>query len=300
MNGEMPVISVLIPTLNAAKLLPMQLAALHAQTVKIAEIVIIDSQSDDDTCAIATADSLCRVIPIKQADFDHDGTRDEAARTCKGSYLWFLTQDAIPEDERCLEALLEALSDNHVAAAFARQIAPESADRMDQLHHQFNYPPISATRNAKDIPVLQVRAFFMSNTCCLYRRDAYVACGGFQRGLPTNEDMLLTAAFLRNGYKTAYCADACVWHLHHITPGQWYRCSFDQGAVKDIYGQQIDGVRSYGEGRRYVVVLLGQLLREGRLLSAVRFGMICVARLLGDYAGHRHMRYSLRTLLRCT
>jgi hypothetical protein len=42
---------------------------MHRQHIS-REVVIVDSQSEDDTCAIASSIRL-RIIPIKRADFDH-------------------------------------------------------------------------------------------------------------------------------------------------------------------------------------------------------------------------------------
>ena len=293
-------VSVIIPTLNASQWLTGQLLALHKQTVQIAEIVIVDSQSEDHTCALAAADPLCRVLPIRKADFDHGATRDFAARTSHSDYLWFLTQDAVPADDHCLEELLKALAQDDIACAYARQLASQDATRIEQLNRLLNYPPQGSIRSAEDIASLQIRAFFMSNSCCLYRRDIYEACGGFEHDLPTNEDMLMASEFLRRGYRIAYCATARVYHSHRMTLGQWYRRSFDIGAFTRLYAKQLQGVSAMGAGRTYVVHIVKQLLREGRLCSFLHFCVITVARMLGNRAGQRFAGYSERALLQRT
>ena len=299
-NQIQPTISAIIPTFNAAKWLPAQLQALHTQSIALTEIIIVDSQSEDNTCEIAVADPLCRLIRIQRSEFDHGGTRDTAARSCQSDYLWFLTQDAIPVDTQCLQALLNAMQDDSVACAYGCQLASKSASRIEQLTRQFNYPLHSFTRSAKDIPTLQVRAFFLSDTCCLYKRDAYLACGGFCHYLPTNEDMLMAAAFLKEGYQTAYCAEAEVWHSHSMTLGSWYKRCFDIGAFMEMYKKRLYGVQARGEGKKYVITIIGQLFHEGRIISIFRFLSICIARLLGDCAGHRYTRFSPRNILRRT
>lgn len=299
-NERTPTISVLIPVLNAEKWLPDQLQALHAQSVKITEIVIIDSQSEDATCAIAAADPLCRLIHIERAEFDHGGTRDDAARTCQSDYLWFLTQDAIPADPHCLSELIKAVQDEKVACAYGRQMAPKSSGRIDQLNRKANYSSHGFVRSSASIPSLQIRAFFLSNTCCLYKRDLYIRCGGFRHDLPTNEDMLMAATFLHNGYSTAYCAEARVWHIHQMTLKQWYQRSFDIGAFTELFQKELEGVETHGEGKKYSFSIMKQLLREGRILSFFYFGVICAVRLLGDSEGHRYASFSPESILRRT
>lgn len=296
----MPTVSVLIPTLNASEWLPKQLEALNRQSTPITEIVLIDSESEDSTLAIAAADPLCRIMHVKRTDFDHGGTRDKAARTCTSDFIWFLTQDAIPADQHCLGELIKAVADKDVAAAYARQIAAKGASHIEQLNRLTNYPTESFTRSADDIEKLQIRAFFMSNTCCLYKREIYIECGGFRHGLPTNEDLLMAATFLQKGYRTAYCATAWVWHTHNMTLKQWYRRSFDIAAFMDMHKDSLCGVKAMGEGRKYALSIIKRLLKEGHPLSTIHFAIICAARLLGDYDGHRHKSLSQRSILRRT
>ena len=48
-------ISVIIPTLNAGTMIDDLLSALERQTIAPAEIIVVDSSSDDDTQAIVRA-----------------------------------------------------------------------------------------------------------------------------------------------------------------------------------------------------------------------------------------------------
>lgn len=96
-------VSVIVPTLNAERWISRQLDSLLSQTVE-AEIIVIDSGSTDATGSIvrARADRV-RLMEIPREDFDHGGTRDYALRQSAGDFVCFLTQDALPTDERCLE-----------------------------------------------------------------------------------------------------------------------------------------------------------------------------------------------------
>lgn len=296
----MKTVSVLIPTRNAAPWLAEQLAKLHTQTVPISEIVIIDSESEDNTCEIAAADPLCRILSIRKMEFDHGGTRDFAARTCSSDFLWFLTQDAIPVDSHCLEELLKAVDNVDVACAYGRQKASINANKIEKLNRLWNYPERSFIRSAKDIPALQIRAFFLSDTSCLYKRDIYLSCGGFQSFLPSNEDMLMAANFLGHGYRTAYCASSCVWHTHNMSPAQWYRRSFDTAAFIEMFHRELQGVRAQNAGKQYVLFVIKQLISDGHILLLFRFGIICIMRMMGTYDGRRYTNFSLRSVLKRT
>jgi rhamnosyltransferase len=212
----------------------------------------------------------------------------------------FLTQDAIPTEANCLEELIKAVQDDDIACAYGRQIAPKDATRIEVLSRQINYPSISFVRSAKDIPSLQIRAFFLSNSCCLYKRDLYLQCGGFQHDLPSNEDMLIAAKFMQNNYRIAYCASACILHEHNTTLKRWCQRSFDSGAFMEMYSRQLGNVRATAEGKKYVLFIIKELLREGRIFSVFYFCLICMGRLLYDRAGRRYTRLTNASILRRT
>jgi len=90
------VVSVVIPTYNAARYLDAQLRALRAQSVKDLDILVIDSSSSDETLDIAEQHAIQTVI-IPKEEFDHGGTRTLAGKTrSAGDILVYLTQDAVP------------------------------------------------------------------------------------------------------------------------------------------------------------------------------------------------------------
>ena len=81
-----PEISVVIPTLNAAGWLPAQIGALRMQSLPPAEIILVDSQSDDGTPALAEQLG-CRVIPIRRDQFRHGRARNWGAQAARGNLL---------------------------------------------------------------------------------------------------------------------------------------------------------------------------------------------------------------------
>lgn len=105
--------------------------------------------------------------------------------------------------------------------------------------------------------------------------------------LPTNEDMLIAAAFLDSDYRLAYCADAAVVHSHDLTLRQEYRRNVLIGRFLQEYGERLGTPRETGEGLRMVRQVLLQLLRGGHPLECLVFAADCAARLLGSRAGRR-------------
>ncbi len=282
-------VSVIIPTCNAERYIGAQLDVLLEQTVRPSEIIVVDSASDDATCRIAeNKGKLVRLIRIPREDFNHGGTRDMALRRSSGEYVLFLTQDALPTDERYIENLVAPLErDAAIAGVCARQVAYPDARDYERLNREFNYPAQGRVWASEDIEQLGVKTYFFSDACSAYRRSAYDAVGGFDDPVETNEDMLIAAKFIHSGFKLAYEPNAQVFHSHCFSLRQEYERNKIIASVMTRYKERLVGANSDREGWRLAMTVSGQLLRHAKLISFLHFGVVLVARFLGNCAGRR-------------
>lgn len=280
-------ISVIIPTLNGAGYIDRLITRLNAQTVKPDEIVVVDSQSDDNTVELCRKHSNVRIIEILRKDFDHGGTRDMALRTCKSEFILFTTQDAMPNNEFYIENLLRPFEDEGVVIASGRQLARKDASPMEKLTREFNYPPVSHVRSKADLQKYGIKTYFFSDVCAAYRRDIYEKLGGFESPLMTNEDMFYAARVIENGYKIAYAADAEVIHSHNFTLKEQYRRNVVIGTELERHRELMHNVSSDAEGIKYIKFVSARLLKKGMVIQFIRFGFDCCARKLGNIAGRR-------------
>ncbi len=280
-------VSVIIPALNAEKELPALLHALSEQTLQAEEILVTDSESADRTVQIAEATGRVRVIPVRRKDFDHGGTRDLALRASRGDTVVFLTQDAVPADRHFLENLIRPLEQEGVAVSTGRQLPKADASPLEKQVRTFNYPAKSHIRSAEDVKTMGIKAFFCSDVCAAYNRRIYLELGGFEHPLKTNEDMFFAAEAIRNGYRVAYAADAQVLHSHNLTLREQYRRNRIQGYEIERHRSLLGDVSQFSEGWKLVRFVSAGLLKQGRLISFIHFGLDCFARLLGSRAGRR-------------
>ena len=281
-------VSLIIPTLNAGALLPPLIEALRGQTLPPDELLIVDSSSKDGTADTARALG-CRVEVIPRAEFDHGGTRDAALRSTRGDIVVFMTQDALPASRTSLEQLLAPLADARVAAVSGRQIARPDARPYERLVRAYNYPAQSRVWTKDDLSALGVRAYLISDVFAAYRREAYLAVGGFEHPLETNEDMLIAQRLLAQGYTLAYSGEACVYHSHAFTWRQQYSRNRAVGRFMERYRDRFP-CSELGTGMTLARNVLFALLREGRPLECAAFAIDCSARLLGNRAGRRDAR----------
>ena len=281
--------SVVIPTLHAGKGFHCLLDALLKQTIHPEIILVVDSQSDDDTVQQAKEYKCVRLIEIKRSDFDHGGTRNFAFKECNTPVVVMMTQDALPVDSECMENLLAPLMDERVAAVCARQVAKPEAKLVEKVVREFRYPETRLTWSKDDTQKLGIRSYLLSDVCTAYRRSAYNDVGGFESPIITNEDMLIAADFLDAGYRLAYQSEACVWHSHQYSLWQEYQRNYLIGAFLARYGYRFD-TGEMSEGIKMVRFVTCRLFQMHRVKEIIPFWFDCVARFLGTRAGKRDER----------
>lgn len=98
----------------------------------------------------------------------------------------------------------------------------------------------------------------------MYRKCVYEKMGGFVLHTIFNEDMIMAAHVIREGYKIAYVAQAEVVHAHKYTYRQQFTRNFDLAVSQRQYKEIFDGVKSETEGVRLVKDTMKYLLKNGK------------------------------------
>ena len=293
-------VSIIIPTLNAHSYIKKLLQVLLNQTRVPDEIIVIDSESVDETREICKEFTSVKLISIKQLDFDHGKTRDYALQASRGDYVLFLTQDALPADNLYVENILHPFEDKKVAMVTGRQIAEEGSSYIERLTREFNYPAQSDVKSKDDIHRLGIKTFFSSNCCAAYRRNAYNAVGGFNYPALISEDMIIAAKFIYADYSVSYCSEAKVIHSHKYSLMQQYSRNFDIAASITMNKDLFKAVSVQPEGVKMVKFVLAKLLKKGRLFQAFYYMLECVAKFLGYKHGKNYTKYKKKTILKKT
>ncbi len=279
--------SVIIPILDAGTELYELLARLEAQTVR-SEIIIVDSSLSDEA-SVAAATSGAKLIKVKEGEFDHGGTRTMAAQEATGDIVIFLTQDALPFDDRSIENLLRPFGDETVGAVYGRQVPYPDAPPFAAHLRLFNYPETSSLRSISDKEKFKIKTPFLSNAFSAYRKKALLQIGGFKGRLILGEDTYAGAKLLMAGYKIAYAADAAVYHSHNYTVFQEFKRYFDIGVFhKDEGWILAEFGRAEGEGMAYVRSAVAYLLRRGEYCLLPELAARTTLKLAGYILGMKH------------
>ena len=140
-------VSLIIPTRNGSETLGELLAGLTIQSIQPDELLVVASESEDDTVKIAENYGAI-VKNIEFSSFDHGGTRSLAARWAKGDILVFLTQDVLPASRTILENLIAPIRESgEVCLSYGRQLPSFKATEIAAHLRNFNYPAESQLRS---------------------------------------------------------------------------------------------------------------------------------------------------------
>lgn len=278
----MPIISVIIPTLNAANYIKDLLDGLLAQTYIPDEILLVDSSSEDDTLKIASQYPV-KTITIPRDEFDHGGTRNLGVRHTNGDVIVFLTQDAVPADKYLIEKLIAPLESPLIAASHGRHIPKEEANPIERFSRAFNYPEIPLLKDKFSLDKIGIKAFFFSDVCSAIRRKEFNIMGGFPERIISNEDMNIAARLILNGFAIAYIPEARVYHSHNYNLIDLFKRYFDIGVSFAQNNWLLKYANPKNEGKKYIKELTRFLIKK----KAYSYIPLMILESISKYAGYR-------------
>lgn len=297
-------IDVVIPVYRPGKRFEELLKRLEKQTIPVNRIIIMNTEKPYWDSWILNAGTLpenLSVFHLTREEFDHGATRDAAIRKSDADVCVLMTDDALPYNDRLLENLSRALlSDERIAAAYAKQLPDRDCGVIERYTRSFNYPDQGRIKTAEDIPKLGIKTFFCSNVCAAYRRERYLLLGGFTKKTIFNEDMIFAAGAIKNGYAIAYAADAEVIHSHNYSGPQQFHRNFDLAVSQADHPEVFAGIRSEGEGIRLVKSTASYLIKNKKAFLLPRLIYMSGCKYLGYRMGKRYKKLPRRMILWCT
>ena len=248
------IFAIFIPTLNASGAWSEFVAALKSQELFPSEVIVIDSESLDNTAELAEQAGF-RVLRIARKDFGHGRTRQLAASLAPDAeVLVYMTQDAVLANSMAIEELLRPFEDDKVGAVYGRQLPRQGAGPIEAHARLFNYPPASEVRSIESSKTKGFKSIFFSNSFGAYRRKALEEVGGFPEDVNFGEDTVVAARLLLAGWKIAYAADAEVYHSHAYSIFDEFRRYFLVGELHATHPWMMKEFgEASGEGLRFVL-----------------------------------------------
>ncbi len=229
MQDKVPLISIVIPVKNGLKTLKNCIDTILGQTmIDQTELIIIDSGSTDGSLELIREYPNIRLIEIPPEDFSHGGTRNLGVQMSNGEFVVMTVQDAVPDNEKWLEIMLQHFQDQEVAGVCGMQYVPHDP-RCNPLEW---FQPVSKPqtrfvqyKNATEFEVLSPQekrhACRLDDVNCMYRKSALKE-HPFKEVL-FGEDMLWAMEILKVGGRLVFEPRAKVKHYHHGTYDYTYK-----------------------------------------------------------------------------
>jgi rhamnosyltransferase len=242
-NGDRPLASVVIPTLDAGAGFAETLAAVRGQQgVGDVELLVLDSESRDATVALAQR-AGARVRRIVRATFNHGHTRNVGAALARGRFVAFLTQDALPADDRWLVALVDALERESAVGAYSRVLPRPGCSPLVERHVRDDlvFSPRRQVKRAtrQEIerlsPLDRRILFHFNNVASCVRRDAF-ARAPFPV-IAFGEDLAWGERVVRAGATLVYAPESVVVHSHaSALAADYARHKADSALMRQLFG----------------------------------------------------------------
>ena len=220
MNEKQASVDLIIPTYQPDEKFDQLMKRLQTQTRQPNQIYVINTLVQGKENVIEEKyghfPNLV-VINIEKEEFDHGGTRNYGASLSSAEFVLFMTQDAVPANDKLIDNMLKAFSKEEIAVVYGRQLAGENANVIETYTRVFNYPDKDEIKTKADIKRLGIKTYFCSNVCAMYRKKIYEELGGFVTKTIFNEDMIMASKVIGAGYSISYASKATVIHFHKYT-----------------------------------------------------------------------------------
>lgn len=200
-----PAVSIIIPCYNGAAYVEKTLEHVFRQTRPAVEVIFVDDGSTDDSATRANRFPVHLIANEGNRGLSY--SRNRAAHLAAGEILFFLDVDAFPAPD--LVARLEKeFADPGVAAAGGQGLEVNLQNLYDRFRRAFFSQGLGSRRREN------ARVLF--GLCSAYRKDRFLALGGFDPAFRTNgEDFDLAFRLRAAGGRIVYEPSLQVFHHRH-------------------------------------------------------------------------------------
>ncbi|HUF38327.1 MAG TPA: glycosyltransferase family A protein [Anaerolineales bacterium] len=207
----MPPCSIIIRAYNESAHLGRLLEGIAQQTVRDAEVILVDSGSTDGTQAIARAHGA-EIVTIAPEEFTFGRSLNRGLAAASAELAVIASAHVYPVYPDWLERLLEPFRDPGIALTYGKQRGGEATRFSEQQVFARWFPETSNPAQAHP---------FCNNANAAIRRDLWEQ-HPYDETLTGLEDLAWAKWALGQGRLIAYSAEAEVVHIHDETPRQVY------------------------------------------------------------------------------
>ena len=215
-----PLISVVIPVRNEIKKIQNCIEGILNQSVKVFEIIVIDSGSTDGTIELLKKYNSVQIISIPSDKFNHGTTRNIGIEVAKGEFILMTVGDAIATNNKWIENLLLGFINDTVACVYGQQIVPHEKDAnpLEWFRPVTKNPQLQMYKSGGKMefellsPKEKNTYATIDNVTAMYRSD-FLKKHPFQK-ITYGEDLTWGKWAQENGYTIIFNPNARVYHYH--------------------------------------------------------------------------------------
>jgi len=190
-GGKEPLVSVIIPTRNAAATLERCLMSMMAQTYPNIEVIVVDNHSKDGTQEIAKRLGARLIVAGKE----RSQQTNLGSRQALGEYFYRTDADFVFDPTLVYEAV------NKIREGFQAVVVHGTSD-----------PTVSFWAKVRKAERDCFEGDWAHTAACFFTGKAFETVGGFNEGLTAFEDYDIHNRFLRAGYSIGRVS-AKAYHL---------------------------------------------------------------------------------------
>lgn len=195
------IVSIIIPTFNRIKLLPLALESISLTDGIEKEIIIIDDGSTDGTQALIT-EMYPHVLFISQNQQGAPASRNLGLVKAKGKFIIFLDSDDLLEGGFIQSKLDSFKSKSHLDGIYGSWDFFKSEDvfHEDKIIPRFSEYPIYGEGQESEIMGNLLGGWFIPISAVMWKKSFLEKLGGFRMDLLINQDVdLMFRAIVKNG-----------------------------------------------------------------------------------------------------
>jgi len=202
-------VAIVIPAYNAVRTIGVCLEACLKQTHPVADIVVVDDGSSDETAVIAEGYERVRVI--QQANAGPAAARNRGAAATDGDLIAFTDSDCVPHADWIARLVAGFVDENTGGVGGTYGIANPDVALARMIHDEIQ---MRHERFGSEVD-------FLGSFNVAYRRTVFEAVGGFDASFTaaSAEDNDLAYRILDAGFRLRFADDAIVAHHH---PERWW------------------------------------------------------------------------------
>ena len=223
MNSSSPIISAVIIAKNEERTIRRCIGSVLAQSVPVAEIVVVVGRSTDSTLRqvneLAANDRRIIVVSDDPKEPGHGpaAARNTGAAVASGGLIFFLNGDVTVGPDY-LRHLLETKTERQLdaVAGLRWNVRNSLVSGLMNVHYALNYDSSRDT---------QLSPAFLSGDAMLIESEAFWSAGGYDSGMPAGEDADLGYRLRGMGKQIGYNGRATIWHegRHYRSVADWFQ-----------------------------------------------------------------------------